>query len=84
MRIYSKSLAHFGVNNPLRDELDNNWLNIKNALLSDDALTRWLVNKALGQLLDTNNFNDEKLTILNDNIDTIRKCWGEMFYGKEV
>ena len=42
------------------------------------------INKALEQLLNTNNFNEENLTTLNDNIDTIRKCWREIFYGKEV
>lgn len=82
MIIYDKSLAWFGVNNGLRDELDTNWLNLKNALLSDDILTRWIVNKSIEQLSLFNNFDEEHLSRLNNNIDKIRAVWGEVVYDE--
>ena len=84
MRIYDKSLSWFGINNGLRDQLDSQWVNLKNALLSDDILTRWIANKTIEQLSLFNNFDEDHLTKLNNNIEKIRKIWGEVVYDEKI
>jgi len=48
---YPKSLSYFGVNNSLKDELDNNWRTIKELLLSDNIQERYWINECLDSLM---------------------------------
>lgn len=69
---YPKTLSYFGVNNDLRDELDNNWPTIKYLLTSDNIQDRYWINECLQGLLDKGLWNDEYISRIEIEADVIK------------
>lgn len=74
---YPKSLAHFGVNNSFRDELDNNYPTIHSLLLSDEIQERYWVNEVLNGLMNMGKFNDDKYLVRVEEEASVIKFIGE-------
>ena len=75
---YPKSLAHFGVNNSLRDSLDNEWPIIKSLLLSDEPQERYWINECLDALIDKGLWKDDYIQRIEVEADVIRDIGGKL------
>jgi len=69
---YQKTLSHFGINNNLRDELDNSWPTIKSLLLSDDIQERYWINECLNGLIDKDLWKYEYISRIETEADIIK------------
>ena len=74
---YPKSLAHFGVNNGLRDELDNNYPTIHSLLLSDEIQERYWINEVLNGLMNMGKFSNDKYLARIEEEASVIKFIGE-------
>ena len=69
---YPVTLSYFGVNNPIKDELDSNWPNIKSLLLSSNIQERYWINECLIALLNKGLFNETYLSRIEIEADVIK------------
>ena len=78
---YARSLSHFGVNNSLRDELDNRWPTLKYLLLSPNEQERYWVNICLDRLQELGKWEEQYLdrleleaNVLKEVSDKLEDC----------
>ena len=74
---YPQSLAHFGVNNGLRDDLGSNYPTIHSLLLSDEIQERYWINEVLDGLMNMGKFNDDKYLARIEEEANVIKFIGE-------
>lgn len=74
---YPKTLSYFGVNNDLRDDLDNNYPILKSLLLSDNIQERYWVNQCLEALIEKNLFHDDRYLIRLNEEARVKRVIGE-------
>ena len=75
---YPKTLSYFGINNDCRDELDSNWITIKDLLLSDDIQERYWINECLNGLIEKDLWNEEYISRIEIEADILRFISGKL------
>ena len=75
---YPKTLHYFGVNNSYRDELDSNWITIKDLLLSNDTQERYWINECLKGLIEKDLWNEEYISRIEIEADILRFISGKL------